>query len=136
MLIVNQKLLNLKEFISAFVNFREATLTKKIKFDLKKALDKAHILLGISVSVENIDAVIKIIKNSDTIDTAKKLLLKKNWKINKTNKLIKLIKSEKSGSSYKFSENQVNAILDLRLQKLTAYGINEIENEIKETCCI
>ena len=50
------KILNLKEFISEFVNFREKTLTKRIKFDLNKALEKAHILIGISISVENIDA--------------------------------------------------------------------------------
>jgi len=126
------KILNLKEFISEFVNFREKTLTKKIKFDLSKALEKAHILLGISVSVENIDSVIKIIKNSDTVELAKKSLLAKKWRINKTNKLIKLIRSERSGGNYKLSENQVTAILDLRLQKLTAFGINEIETEIKK----
>jgi DNA gyrase subunit A len=126
------KILNLKEFISEFVTFREATLTKRIKFDLKKALEKTHILLGIAVSVENIDTIIKIIKNSDTVLKAKKSLLDKKWKINKSNKLIKLIKSEKGGSSYKFTEKQVIAILELRLQKLTAFGISEIENEIKK----
>jgi DNA gyrase subunit A len=126
------KILNLKEFISEFVNFREKTLTKKIKFDLDKALDRAHILLGISVSVENIDSIIKIIKKSDTVEVAKKGLLVKKWKINKTNKLIKLIKTEKSASSYTLSESQVMAILELRLQKLTAFGINEIETEIKK----
>ena len=62
----------------------------------------------------------------------KKTLLEKKWKINKTSKLIKLIKSEKGGSSYRLSEHQVNSILELRLQKLTAFGINEIENEIKK----
>ena len=126
------KILNLKEFISEFVNFREKTLTKKIKFDLNKALEKVHILLGISVSVENIDLVIKIIKNSDTVELAKKFLLAKKWKINKTSKLIKLIKSKKAESSYTLSENQVMAILELRLQKLTAFGIGEIETEIKK----
>ena len=126
------KILNLKEFISEFVNFREKTLTKRIKFDLNKALERAHILLGISVSVENIDTIIKIIKKSDTVEFAKKSLLSKKWKINKTNKLIKLIKSEKGVNSYKLSENQVTAILELRLQKLTAFGINEIETEIKK----
>jgi len=126
------KTLNLKDFISEFVNFREKTLTKRIKFDLNKALEKAHILLGISVSVENIDAVIKIIKKSDTVDVARKSLIEKKWKINKTSRLIKLIKSEKGVGSYKLSENQVNAILDLRLQRLTAYGINDIEAEIKK----
>ena len=126
------KILNLKEFISEFVNFREITLTKKIKFDLKKAQDKAHILLGISVSVENIDAVIKIIKNSKNVESAKKSLLDKKWKINKTSKLIKLISSEKNSTSYKLSEEQVVSILELRLQKLTAFGIGEIETEIKK----
>ena len=126
------KILNLKEFISEFVKFRENTLTKRIKFDLNKALDRAHILLGISVSVENIDAIIKIIKKSSNVEEAKKSLLEKKWKINKTNKLIKLISSEKGGSSYKLSEKQVVSILELRLQKLTTFGINEIETEIKK----
>ena len=126
------KILNLKEFISEFVNFREKTLTKRIKFDLNKALERVHILLGISVSVENIDTVIKIIKKSDTVELAKKSLLAKKWKIDKTNKLIKLIKSEKGANFYKLSENQVAAILELRLQKLTTFGINEIETEIKK----
>ena len=126
------KILNLKEFISQFVNFREKTLTRKIKFDLEKALDRAHILLGISVSVENIDTVIKIIKNSDTVEIAKKSLLAKKWKINKTNKLLKLIRSEKGGSNYTLSLKQVLSILELRLQKLTAFGINELEAEIKK----
>jgi DNA gyrase subunit A len=126
------KILNLREFISEFVKFREITLTKKIKFDLKKAQEKAHILIGISVSVENIDTVIKIIKNSDNTEVARKSLLSKKWKVNKTSKLIKLISSEKGGSSYSLSEEQVGAILELRLQKLTAFGINEIETEIKK----
>jgi len=126
------KILNLKEFISEFVNFRETTLTKRIKFDLKKALEKVHILLGISVSVENIDSVIKIIKSSKNVDLAKKALLAKKWKIHKTTKLIKLIETKKGGSSYNLSNDQVVAILELRLQKLTAFGINEIESEIKK----
>ena len=126
------KILNLKEFISEFVKFREETLTKKIKFDLKKAQDKAHILIGISVSVENIDMIIKIIKKSKNTEEAKKNLLNKKWKINKTSNLIKLINSERNQSNYSLSETQVLSILDLRLQKLTAFGINEIETEIKK----
>ena len=126
------KVLNLKEFISEFVSFREKTLTRKIQFDLKKAQERAHILIGISVSVENIDSVIKIIKNSKTVEAAKKALLEKKWKINKTSKLIKLIVSEKSKSSYSLTEKQVVSLLELRLQKLTAFGMHEIENEIKK----
>jgi len=126
------KILNLKEFISEFVNFREKTLIKRVKFDLNKAQEKAHILLGISAAVENIDSVIKIIKNSSTVEIAKKTLLNKKWKINKTSKLIKLINSEKAKGNYQLTEQQVISILELRLQKLTAFGINEIEIEIKK----
>jgi len=126
------KILNLKEFISEFVSFREKTLTKRIKFDLNKAQARAHILLGISVAVENLDAVIKIIKKSENVELAKKSLLSKKWKINKTSRLIKLIASERSKGNYSLSENQVMAILELRLQKLTAFGINEIEDELKK----
>ena len=125
------KIFNLKEFITEFVNFREKTLTKRIKFDLNKASERAHILIGISVAVENIDSVIKIIKKSNTVELAKNEMLAKKWKINKTTKLIKLIPTEKSGGNYSLSEDQVTAILELRLQKLTAFGINEIEDEIK-----
>ena len=126
------KTLDLKEFISYFVNFREKTLTKRINFDLKRAQDKAHILIGISIAVENIDSVIKIIKNSTNVELAKKSLLNKKWKMNKTSKLIKLISSEKGKGNYSLSEEQVISILELRLQKLTAFGINEIETEIKK----
>ena len=132
--IVNKKpkILNLKEFISEFVSFREKTLTRKTKFDLNKAQEKVHVLLGISVAVENIDAVIKIIKNSDTVELARKSLLSKKWKVTKTNRLINLVSSERAKANYSLSEIQVLAILELRLQKLTAFGINEIETEIKK----
>jgi len=126
------KLFNLKEFIAEFVKFREETLTKRIKFDLKKAEERAHILIGIATAVENIDEVIKIIKNSKDTDSAKKNLLTKNWKIKKSVKLVVLIEKKKSSSSYQLSEEQVISILELRLQKLTAYGIGEIETEINK----
>jgi DNA gyrase subunit A len=126
------KIFNLKEFISEFVKFREETLTKRIKFDLKKAEERAHILIGIATAVENIDEVIKIIKNSKDTETAKNNLLSKKWKIKKSIKLIMLIEKKKTFSSYSLSEEQVNSILELRLQKLTAFGIGEIELEINK----
>jgi len=126
------KILNLKEFISEFVTFRVSTVTKRVKHDLKKAQERAHILLGLSVIVENLDIAIKIIKNSKTVDEAKKLLLNKKWKSLKTMKLIKIIEKKSSKSNYSLSDEQVTAILDLKLQKLTATGISEIEDEIKE----
>ena len=130
--IVNNKpkILNLKDFISEFLKFREDTVIKRVKFDLKKAEERAHILIGIATAVENIDEIIKIIKNSQDSSIAKKNLLAKKWKIKKSIKLINLIDKKKSVSSYQFSNLQVNAILDLKLQKLTAFGIGEIEEEI------
>ncbi len=132
--IVNNKpkILNLKEFISEFLKFREDTVLKKIKYDLKKAEEKAHILIGLSTAVENIDEVIKIIKNSKNAEVAKKNLLSKKWKVKKSIKIIDLIEKRKNISSYQLSNEQVIAILELRLQKLTAYGIEEIENEISK----
>ena len=126
------KILNLKEFLSEFVKFREITLTKRIKFDLKKAEEKAHILIGIATAVENIDSIIKIIKSSKDTETAKKNLLSKKWKVKKSIKLISLIEKKKNISNYQLSEYQVVAILELRLQKLTAFGISEIETEINK----
>ena len=132
--IVNNKpkILNLKEFISEFLKFREDTVIKRVKFDLKKAEERAHILIGLATAVENIDEVIKIIKNSKDTELAKKNLLSKKWKIKKSIKLISLIEKKKNINSYSLSSEQVNAILELRLQKLTAFGIGEIENEIKK----
>ena len=126
------KTCNLKEFLENFLKFREDTVIKKTKYDLKKAEDRAHILIGLSVSVENLDKVIKIIRNSKNPDDAKEKLLNTNWKINKSLKLINLVKEKKSKSAYSLSQPQVMSILELRLQKLTALGINEIELEIKK----
>ena len=132
--IVNKKpkILGLKDFIKEFVEFRESLVTKRVKFDLDKALNKAHILLGLSVAVENLDPIIKIIKNSKNPEEAKNNLIKKKWKVSKSLKLIKLIEKKSSQNLHSLSENQVSAILELRLQKLTALGINEIELEIKK----
>ncbi|MDC0992358.1 DNA gyrase subunit A [Candidatus Pelagibacter sp.] len=126
------KICNLKEFLSNFLTFREDVVIKKTKFDLKKAEDRAHILIGLSVSVENLDKIIKIIRSSKTPDDAKKSLLSTKWKINKSLKLISLVEDKKGKDLYSLTVSQVIAILELRLQKLTALGINEIEVEIKK----
>jgi DNA gyrase subunit A len=126
------KTCNLKDFLTHFLSFREDVVVKKTKFDLKKAEERAHILLGLSVSVENLDKIIKIIRSSKTPDDAKQSILKTKWKINRTQKLISLVESKKSKNLYTLAEPQVIAILELRLQKLTALGINEIEVEIKK----
>jgi DNA gyrase subunit A len=126
------KICNLKDFLTNFLTFREDVVIKKTKFDLKKAEDRAHILIGLSVSVENLDKIIKIIRSSKTPDDAKKSLLTSKWKINKSLKLISLVEDKKGKNLYTFTDHQVVAILELRLQKLTALGINEIEVEIKK----
>ncbi len=123
---------NLKDFIESFLKFREDVVVKKTKFDLKKAEDRAHILIGLSVSVENIDKVIKIIRSSKNPEQAKNSLLNTSWKIKSSQKLIKLVDNKKNKNNYSLSLKQVEAILELRLQKLTALGINEIEVELKK----
>ena len=99
---------------------------------IKKSEERAHVLIGIAVAVENIDEVIKIIKNSKNTEFARKNLLSKKWRIKKSIKLVGLIEKKKNNSSYHLSNFQVDAILELKLQKLTAYGIGEIESEIQK----
>ncbi len=123
---------NLKDFLSNFLTFREDVVIKKTKYDLRKAEERAHILIGLSVSVENLDKIIKIIRSSKNPDDAKMSILKTKWKVNKSQKLISLVEEKKGKNLYSLSEPQVLAILELRLQKLTALGINEIEIEIKK----
>ena len=126
------KTCSLKDFLENFLKFREDVVIKKTKYDLKKAEDRVHVLLGLSVSVENIDKIIKIIRSSKNPEEAKNTLIKTKWKISKSTKLIKLVDSKNYKGSYSLSEIQVTSILELRLQKLTALGINEIEEEIKK----
>ena len=132
--IVNKKpqTCSLKDFLENFLSFREDVVVKRTKYDLNKAEERAHILIGLTVSIENLDKIIKIIRTSKSPDDARNHLLKNKWKINKASKFIKLIENKKSSGSYTLTLNQVNSILDLRLQKLTALGIQEIELEINK----
>ena len=126
------KTCSLKDFLENFLRFRENVVIKKTEYDLKKAEERAHILIGLSVSVENIDKVIKIIRSSKNPEDAKNSLIKTKWKIIKSSKLLKLLENKNYKGSYNLSIKQVVSILELRLQKLTAVGINEIELEIKK----
>ncbi len=136
-LAINEKkpqLLNLKQFIEIFVKFREKTIIKRTLFDLKKAKDRSHILIGLFISIENIDEIISIIRNSKTPNDAKSSLLKKKWNFTKSklDKNILDINELSKIKEYQLSDHQVKAILDLRLQKLTAIGYQEINNELNE----
>jgi len=123
---------DLKDFLSNFLSFREDVVIKKTKFDLLKAIDRVHILIGLSITVENLEKIIKIIRSSKNPEEAKKVILKSKWKITKSQKLISLVENIKNKSTYFLTQKQVDAILELRLQKLTALGINEIEIEIEK----
>ncbi|MEK9741838.1 MAG: DNA gyrase subunit A [Pelagibacteraceae bacterium] len=136
-LAINEKkpeLLNLKQFIKIFVDFREKVITKRTLFDLKKAKDRVHILIGLFISIENIDEIISIIRKSKDPNDAKTLLLKKKWNFQKSkiDKNIIEISELSTKAEYQLSDHQVKAILELRLQKLTAIGHDEINNELKD----
>ena len=136
-LAINEKkpeLLNLKQFIEIFVNFREKTIIKRTLYDLKKAKDRSHILIGLFIAIENIDEIITIIRKSKTPADARSALLKKIWSFEKSklNKNILEINELSQKTQYQLSDHQVKAILDLRLQKLTAIGHDEINNELSE----
>ena len=118
------------KFLNSFLSFREDVVLKKTKFDLEKAQARSHILIGLSISVENIDKIIKIIRSSKNPDEAKKILSKTNFKVTKSQKFISSAEGKSNKKNYLLSEKQVEAILELKLQKLTAIGIDEIESEL------
>jgi DNA gyrase subunit A len=104
------KLLSLKEQLEIFITHRIEVITRRTQFDLRKAEERAHILLGLKVALENIDEVIKIIKESKSVDEARSSLIKR----------------------FDFSEKQAQAILDMRLQKITGLETKKILEEYKE----
>ncbi len=129
------EVLNLRDIIEAFVKFREEVITRRTKFELNKARERAHVLLGLVVAVTNMDEVVRIIRGSSTPAEARESLLAREWPIAEIAgyiKLVEAIETEVEGDIYKLSAIQVKAILDLRLQKLTALGREEIGDELKE----
>ena len=132
----NPKTLNLKELLECFLDFREDVVTRRIKFLLNKARDRAHILVGLAIAVSNIDEIIKLIRSSKSPADAKEKLMKKEWPAKDVKSLIELIDDPRHSLSKKglckFSDEQARAILELRLQRLTAIGKEDIENEMDE----
>ncbi|GAA0481863.1 DNA gyrase subunit A [Parasphingorhabdus litoris] len=129
------EVLNLRDIIEAFIKFREEVITRRTKFELNKARERAHVLLGLVVAVTNMDEVVRIIRGSSTPAEARDTLLAREWPIAEIAgyiKLVEAIETEVEGDTYKLSPVQVKAILDLRLQKLTALGREEIGDELKE----
>ncbi|GAB5350715.1 DNA gyrase subunit A [Qipengyuania sp. 483] len=131
------EVLTLREFIQAFISFREEVITRRTKFELNKARDRAHILLGLVVAVSNLDEVVAMIRSAPTPAEARTRLLTKDWPIGDIAQYIRLVEAiepnaEQEGGTYRLSERQVKAILDLRLHRLTALGRDEIGDELKE----
>lgn len=129
------ELLNLRDIVEAFVKFREQVITRRSKFELAKARDRAHILLGLVIAVTNLDEVVRIIRSSSSPVAAREALLMREWPIAEIApyiRLVEAVETEVTGEVYRLSDIQVRAILDLRLHRLTALGRDEIGDELKE----
>lgn len=127
--------MNLADLLHAFVAFREEVVGRRTKFLLKKARDRAHILVGLAIAVANIDEVIKLIRAAKDPQAARDALMERDWKASDVKDLIDLIDDPRykvlsADGRIKLSEEQVKAILDLRLQRLTALGRDEIKAEL------
>ena len=128
--------LNLKDLLQAFITFREEVVTRRTKFLLNKSRDRAHILVGLAIAVANIDEVIKLIRRSKDAGEAREALMARAWPAKDLGPLIALIADPRhslgADNNYRLSEEQARAILDLRLQRLTALGIDEITDELQK----
>ncbi len=125
--------LTLRDIIESFVKFREEVITRRSKFELAKARDRAHLLLGLVVAVTNLDEVVKLIRGSASPAVAREKLLAREWpgeEIRPYIMLVEAIEPQKAGAKYRLSEAQVKAILELRLHRLTALGRDEIGGEL------
>ncbi len=129
-------LMNLKQVIDAFIEFREEVIRNRTVYDLNKSRNKAHILVGLAITVANIDDVINLIRNAkDPID-AKEKLMARDWKAENMQSLIDLIDDPESkiiNGTYKLSEAQAKAILELKLHRLTGLEQDKLAEEIKAT---
>jgi DNA gyrase, A subunit len=126
-------MMNLKDIIQAFVEFREEIIRRRTIFELNKARDRAHVLVGLAIAVENIDPVIELIRNAPNPQEAKDALLRKAWPAGEVETLVKLIDEpdrKVENGTYRLSEAQAKAILDLKLQRLTGLERDKIHEEL------
>lgn len=127
-------MMNLKDIISAFVKFREEVIRRRTVFKLNKARDRAHILVGLAIAVENLDPVIELIRTAANPNDAKDALLAKAWPAGDVEALVKLIAEpgrDVVDGTYRLSEAQAKAILDLKLQRLTGLERDKIHEELR-----
>ncbi len=129
------EVMNLKDMIRAFTDFREEVVGRRIKFLLRKARDRAHVLVGLAIAVANIDEVIALIRKAPDPAAARQQLMERDWPAKDVVALVELIADPRhkvsAAGTYRLSEEQARAILDLRLQRLTALGRDEIGDELK-----
>jgi len=130
------ELMTLKDMLSAFIAFREEVISRRTKFRLNKARDRAHVLVGLAIAVANIDEVIATIRSSPDAPTARERLMTRDWPATDVAPLIALIDDPRhrmaEDGTYRLSERQANAILELRLNRLTALGREEIAGELEK----
>jgi DNA gyrase subunit A len=127
--------LTLRDIIESFVRFREEVITRRSKFELMKARERAHILLGLVVAVTNLDEVVRLIRGSASPVEAREKLLERSWPMEEIRPYISLVEAvepQSGETAYRLSEAQVKAILELRLHRLTALGRDEIGDELKK----
>ncbi|ABY32935.1 MULTISPECIES: DNA gyrase subunit A [Methylorubrum] len=130
------ELMNLKDLLLAFNDFREEVVSRRTKFLLNKARERAHVLCGLAIAVANIDEVIRLIRTSPDPNTAREALMARDWPAHDIAPLIALVDDPRyrvaEDGTYRLSEIQARAILDLRLQRLTALGRDEVGDELKK----
>jgi DNA gyrase subunit A len=128
------QVMNLRDMLTTFVAFREEVISRRTKFRLNKARDRTHVLVGLAIAVANIDEVIRTIRASKDANEAREALMRRDWPAADVAALIELIDDPRhkvSGEgTYRLSDTQARAILDLRLQRLTALGRDEIKEEL------
>ena len=128
------QVMNLKDMLVTFVAFREEVVSRRTKFRLNKARDRTHILVGLAIAVANIDEVIRLIRASRDANEAREALMARDWPAADVAALIELIDDPRhkvsADGTYRLSDTQARAILDLRLQRLTALGRDEIKDEL------
>jgi len=126
--------MSLLDMLRAFVSFREEVVSRRTKYLLRKARERAHVLVGLAIAVANIDEVIKLIRQAPDPQTARDQLMTRRWPAADVESLIRLIDDPRhkinEDGTYNLSEEQARAILDLRLQRLTALGRDEIADEL------
>ena len=128
--------MNLKELLEAFIRFRAEVITRRTKFELNHARDRAHVLVGLAIAVANIDEVIALIRRSPDPAVARERLMARDWPAADVASLILLIaepgREVAADGTYKLSEAQARAILELRLQRLTGLERDKIAEELGE----